>query len=411
MYVVPLVYFFKNDGKSDISKRRELLKQSLSETLVHFYPLAGKVKDNLHVDCNDDGMYYVEARVNAQLSDFLGHPQQKLIHGLLPFHPSSTELFTKTYVAMVQVNIFECGGIAIGIYSSHKVMDGQSTVTFMNAWAATARGSSESFISSSIFHPNPKLPKDTSILIPPPQSEQSKSATRRFVFDASALNALKNNATCAESNVTNPSRVTAAMGLTWQCAIATSQARFGFRKPSILTFVVNLRSRNSPPLPPYSMGNIFWVTYAKCLVNSDLKLPSMVRRVRNGIDKLDNSFLEDIKGKDGSLVNVMKHLKELEEVHTGNLDTEYLSLSSICNGGIYNADFGWGKPIWTCIGSAGIDALGLPNLVVFMDTRSGDGIEAWVTLKENDMAIFEKIPELLNFATLDPSPLEISLSA
>ena len=41
-----------------------------------------------------------------------------------------------------------------------------------------------------------------------------------------------------------------------------------------------------------------------------------------------------------------------------------------------------------------------------MDTKSGDGIEAWVNLKEDDMATFEKNPELLAFVSLNPSPLE-----
>ncbi|CDP12405.1 unnamed protein product [Coffea canephora] len=49
-----LVYFFSPMNQSTIlndviSKRRQRLKQSLSRTLVPFYLLAGKVKDNLHI--------------------------------------------------------------------------------------------------------------------------------------------------------------------------------------------------------------------------------------------------------------------------------------------------------------------------------------------------------------------------
>ncbi|GMP97598.1 hypothetical protein CsSME_00045784 [Camellia sinensis var. sinensis] len=39
------------------------LKVSLSETLTHFYPLAGRFRDNLAVDCNDEGVEFFEARV------------------------------------------------------------------------------------------------------------------------------------------------------------------------------------------------------------------------------------------------------------------------------------------------------------------------------------------------------------
>ena len=43
-------------------------------------------------------------------------------------------------------------------------------------------------------------------------------------------------------------------------------------------------------------------------------------------------------------------------------------------------------------------------MLILMDTRSGDGIEAQVSLKEEEMAMLQKIPELLTFAALDPSP-------
>ena len=50
------------------------------------------------------------------------------------------------------------------------------------------------------------------------------------------------------------------------------------------------------------------------------------------------------------------------------------------------------------------------NLVILADTRLGDGIEAWLTLDEQDMARLECNPELLTFASLDPSPLMVGHS-
>ncbi|XP_038717186.1 uncharacterized protein LOC120010459 [Tripterygium wilfordii] len=38
-----------------LSQRSLVLKQSLSETLTRYYPLAGKIKDDRSIDCNDDG--------------------------------------------------------------------------------------------------------------------------------------------------------------------------------------------------------------------------------------------------------------------------------------------------------------------------------------------------------------------
>ena len=45
------------------------------------------------------------------------------------------------------------------------------------------------------------------------------------------------------------------------------------------------------------------------------------------------------------------------------------------------------------------------NSVVLMEAKSGDGVEAWVFLGEQDMAIFENDTELLIFSSVDPRPI------
>ncbi|OWM70682.1 hypothetical protein CDL15_Pgr014355 [Punica granatum] len=43
------------------------------------------------------------------------------------------------------------------------------------------------------------------------------------------------------------------------------------------------------------------------------------------------------------------------------------------------------------------------NWIFLVDTRSGDGIEAWVTMDEQDMALLQEDPELRAFANVNPS--------
>ncbi|KAG5516261.1 hypothetical protein RHGRI_037081 [Rhododendron griersonianum] len=66
---------------------------------------------------------------------------------------------------------------------------------------------------------------------------------------------------------------------------------------------------------------------------------------------------------------------------------------STCNLGMYEADFGWGKPIWVSLGG-NMDPMVMNILIYLLDTRSGGGIEAWVNLSAEDMAEFERDPEL-----------------
>lgn len=86
-------------------------------------------------------------------------------------------------------------------------------------------------------------------------------------------------------------------------------------------------------------------------------------------------------------------------------EADYFGFSSWCKFGFYEADFGWGKPIW--VSSIGSSGTVLMNLIILVETRLGDGIEAWVTLDEPDMARLESNPELLTFASFDPSPLAV----
>ena len=61
---------------------------------------------------------------------------------------------------------------------------------------------------------------------------------------------------------------------------------------------------------------------------------------------------------------------------------------------LYGADFGWGKPIWVSTA-----ALLFKNVVIFIETSVGSGLEAWVTMDEQDMTIFEQNQELRSFVS------------
>jgi shikimate O-hydroxycinnamoyltransferase len=76
-------------------------------------------------------------------------------------------------------------------------------------------------------------------------------------------------------------------------------------------------------------------------------------------------------------------------------EIEFCNFSSWCWFPFYDVDFGMGKPIWVCCPS-----IPCKNVVVMMSTKDGDGIEMWINMKEEDMAMFEHDPELLSLATL-----------
>lgn len=70
---IPLILFFSGNGDPNADKSHQL-RRSLSETLTHFYPLAGRIQEDDTVNCNDKGVDFLEAQVNGLLLEFLKQP-------------------------------------------------------------------------------------------------------------------------------------------------------------------------------------------------------------------------------------------------------------------------------------------------------------------------------------------------
>ncbi|PWA74830.1 transferase, Chloramphenicol acetyltransferase-like domain protein [Artemisia annua] len=386
---VPFVFFYpnNNNGNTNISdiilQRSKLLKQSMSETLTKFYPFAGKYTNDIHIDCNDE--------------------DYKLIHSLLPVPPNAKEPTLGYYLVMIQVNFFSCGGVAISMSNSHKLIDGGTYMTFLNSWASAAKGDKQNmiypnFVSSSLFLASNKTPSNlsypvSSLAVRPMMCNRGKCVTKRFRFDASALQALKAKA----NESVSATRVAAVTSLIWKCATSAARKLNGER-PSIVQIAVNIRGRFATPLPRNAIGNIIWCGVARCEPNHTLTLDSMVRHINAGVAKIDTKFVEQFKGEQAA-DKVIDEIKWLGAQMT-SYDADYYSVSSMCNSGMYEADFGWGKPVWSCFGYLNNDVPLYTNAIMLLDTSTGDGIEAWVTLSQDEMATLEGDPDLLSMVEL-----------
>ncbi|KAJ6684633.1 ACYL-ACTIVATING ENZYME 2-RELATED [Salix purpurea] len=263
------------------------------------------------------------------------------------------------------MNVFECGGVAIGICISHLALDGAALSTFLKAWSAIAKGSKEAiiypeFIPTSLFPANDLWLRDSAAVMFGSLFKKGNGITKRFVFDASAISSLRARAAGVEC----PTRVEVVSSFLWKCFMAASEEWRGCRRPSLLTHLVNLRRKMEPKLAENSVGNFLWLAAAKCMDKSGVELNDLVGEVRRAISKIDADFVEQIKGdKRNSMAE-----QTLREI---------------------------GSPTM--------------NLVILADTRC-DGVEAFVSLNEKEMAILEGNPELLKFASLNPSPLDIDKS-
>ncbi|KAL1329009.1 epi-neemfruitin B 7-O-acetyltransferse L7AT-like [Arachis hypogaea] len=423
--LVPIPYaivilFYSSHNLSEFSKRLELLKQSLSETLTQFYPLSGKIKDDLSIDCNDEGANFVVAKVNCPILEFLEKPDMDSLHKFLPIsNPLSLETFIGTHVTNIQVNVFDCGGIAIGFCISHKIIDGGSLDTFLKMWTEKTNINRDlklltepNFSTSSLFPTSTLHFRDLSKKIWSSLFREEKWVTRRFLFTNSAINTLKAQILAKSSSdnplKNHPTRVQIVSAFLWKCFMAASKLQFETQRPCGIIHMVNLRRRMDKSLrPENSIGNFLWFTLADHMDEHELSLDELVSKLKNSIELVDKDFVAILQSDEGS--SIMENGLRILDSKIKDEELEAFSFSSWCNFGYYDADFGWGKPMW--VSNIGLKSTYVfLNMIFLVDTKFKDGIEAWVTLDEMKMKHLELFTELLNYATLDPSPLTMSNS-
>ncbi|CAA0831151.1 HXXXD-type acyl-transferase family protein [Striga hermonthica] len=420
---IPLVLYYPSpeitSGSDSILRTTQTLKQSLSSTLIHFYPLAGRVKDKLSIDCNDEGVPFTVAKFQTTLSEFLKKPDPLATRAHIPSQLTWAEPGPGSNVAMIQLNYFSCGGVAIGALFLHKVVDGVTVGQFMKSWAAKARGLDEilgpDFSAQHLFPHNAVMQRESHLFsVMRRYFKFGRTVMRRYVFDATSIESLR--ARLPEKGVERrPTRVETVSAFIWRCfmlacARVNEKAAIsenGDRSISLLTHNMNVRRKNNPPFSDNSFGNFVWLVPASSDNNDehDRDLKTLFNKIRNALSKVDVDFVKQMQGEDG-FSGYSEIQKETWSEFPENAD--YLSVSSWCNFGFYGIDFGWGMPAWITKCDAGSDVeWPFVNVLWLTDTRKGDGIEAWLTLDVEYFAEFDKIQDIRDLAKIDPSPLDI----
>ncbi|CAM8984338.1 unnamed protein product [Rhodiola kirilowii] len=403
----PIVFFYDQIGH-DKTRVLKLFRDSLSQILQQFYPLAGVLKDDLTVDCNDEGFRYLEAQVNCHMNDFLTNPDLLMVNKLLPVDVEDDS--PGKCVGNVQINVFECGSIAIGLCVSHKILDGAGISIFMNAWAAAARGefgsiSCPNFNSCSVFPPANPWFKEVVSSIWCAMFKPGNFMTRRCVFGSGSIVKLRDEiAITCESSHQRPTRIEAVSALLWKSFIKGSihkeEDSDAAMKPFLMTHLVNLRRRfldNNLGITDQTLCNLLWIASATAPARTEPELSDLATKVRASVAKVDTGFTYKLMRDEVKQV-ILESIKAITEI-----DSNTLGFTSWCKLGLCEADFGGGRPVW--ISSIGVRGSMFFNFVLLCDTRDGDGIEAWVTMDESDMDVLCKDSEVGRFASMDPSPI------
>ncbi|CAA7049761.1 unnamed protein product [Microthlaspi erraticum] len=399
----PMVFLYSgNNNRTKQPEQLQKLKKSLSETLTHFYPLAGRLKANTSIDCNDSGADFLQTKVNSPLSSLLQEPSSDILQQLIPTPVDSTEARTKLLLA--QASFFQCGGMAIGVCISHKLADATSIGLFMKSWASISDfgsikpGCYPVFDTAKIFPPG-NFSETAPAPVVEPEIKMDLTLSKRFVFDSSSIQALQAKASSFEVN--QPTRVEAVSALIWKSAMEATRKVSGKSKPSILANSASLRSRLSLQFTENSIGNLVSYFAAKAEEGvKQRKLQTLVAEIRKAKQRFRDSHVPKLVGNRNATEIICSYQREAGDMIASG-DFDFYIFSSACRFGLYETDFGWGKPVW-----AGFPSVRQKNIVTLLDTKEAGGIEAWVNLNEKEMKIFEEDRELIEFASLNPSVIQ-----
>ncbi|KAL4352469.1 hypothetical protein GQ457_06G039730 [Hibiscus cannabinus] len=386
-----VIFFYPSDTWS-ISQKSHSLKNSLSEILSHFYPLAGQLMDAVTIECNDQGACFIEAESRCQLKDFLANPDTQLLKDLVPSTNPNAIRSTLSCILLVQLTSFACGGTAVAISVSQKVADASSFCTFIQSWTATCGreyGSVElpKLIGASLL---PPLDTVNSSVPPPPTTRNCM--TKRFVFHAPQIANLKARVATTMGQQQHVRDAEIVLAIILRSASAASQS-----KSSALLNVVNLRKRMVPPLPGNTIGNLI-LKYAVMFHENDVELHQLVSKMKTEFTNVCKDKVRGIKSEKG-YEQIGESRKQIARLLNGKpRDINTYTCTNLCGYPFHEMDFGWGKPIWVTSPSD------FKNLIVLLDSKWG-GIEAWVTMDEQEMAIFERDLELRAVASLNPGVL------
>ncbi|KAG1326545.1 putrescine hydroxycinnamoyltransferase 1 [Cocos nucifera] len=385
----PTVYFYRPNGDPNFFSV-ETLKAALGKALVPFYPLAGRFvvdpEGRVEIQCTGEGVLFVVGRSDSTVDEFGDFAPSTEMRQLLV--PSVESGNPPCILVMFQVTFFKCGGVCLGAAVHHPAADGLGALHFVNSWAEIARGMDLAVL--------PYLDRTLLRARSPPtvlfdhveysQKPQAKpSSGSKYPFDSAILKLSKNQLHSLKnigSGKKPLSTFKAVVAHVWRCACKARQ--LSSEQETRLYMTADARARVKPPLPQGYLGNAIFRTSGVATVGEVLSnsLEFSADKVHGAIVRLNDEFIR-------SLVDYLEQLEDVRGLHKGAWVMPGTDLWVISWLGlpIYEADFGWGKPVFM-----GRACLQFSGLVYIMNNPGDDGsLSLAVALEPENMPRLKKI--------------------
>ncbi|XP_042515829.1 alcohol acyltransferase 9-like [Macadamia integrifolia] len=327
-FTIEYLLVYRSRSGTDRSATKARLKAALSQALVPYYPLAGRVRaarpdgSNLEVVCRAQGAVFIEAISDIPAAQLELAPRYSTQwRNLLSFHVA--DVLRGAPPLVVQLTWLPEGAAAVAVGFSHCICDGIGSAEFLNAFAELATGRrgisdlkpkpvwnrhlldplirTNHQRSPATCHPEFNPVQDVSGFVH--RFSREPLTPTSFTFDRRVLTQLKKLASSTtrpselEQSYTSFEVLTAHVWRCWARALqlpATQTLR--------LLFSVNIRSRVKPNLPDGYYGNGLILgcaqTGEKELVENGLGWAAgLIRRAKEKIgDEYVRRVVESVSG-------------------------------------------------------------------------------------------------------------------
>ncbi|XP_039117990.1 LOW QUALITY PROTEIN: putrescine hydroxycinnamoyltransferase 1-like [Dioscorea cayenensis subsp. rotundata] len=389
---VPTIYFYRQDeSQNGDFFSPEAMKVALSKALVHFYPLAGRLEldasGRVQIQCTGEGVLFVVARSESAVDEFGEfEPSDEMRRLLVPSAPSGTP---PCILVMLQLTFFKCGGVCLGAAVHHTAADGLGALHFMNSWSEIARGTNKLSVSPYIertllrAREPPSITSEHIEYAPKPLSEHSAA---KCAFDSAILKLTKTQVESIKHSVASGkkplSSFKAVVSHLWRSACKAR--KLINNEATHLYITADARTRIKPQLPQGYLGNAIFrasaVANAGEIIGNELDFSAEI--ISKSTDRLNDEHIR-------SLIDFLELQEDVRGLAKGAWVMPETDLWIISWQGlpIYDADFGWGKPVF--MGRACLQFAGL----VYIMNNPGDkgGLLLAVGMEPENMLQFKKI--------------------
>ncbi|KAG2370960.1 Shikimate O-hydroxycinnamoyltransferase [Vigna angularis] len=246
------------------------------------------------------------------------------------------------------ITYFKCGGVSLGVGLQHHVADGASGIQFINAWSDVARGldiSVPPFIDKTLLRardpPQPVFPHHEYQLSPPAAATTTTTVVASILkLTRHQLDTLKDKWKEGGNSIKYSTYEMLAAHI-W---ISVCKARgLGAEQETRLYIPIDGRGRLQPPLPPGYFGNVIFSTIPVAVVGELVSKPTWYAadKIHKAIMRMDNEYLR-------SAVDYLELQPDLNGLVRGahTFACPNVGINSWVKFPIYDADFGWGRPIF-----------------------------------------------------------------